>query len=273
MTTTDIENIEIPLLLEAILNRYGYDFREYAFSSLRRRIWKRILAEKLDTVSGLQERVLHDPECMARLFYDFSINVTDFFRDPDFYIAFRTKVVPLLRTYPFVRIWHAGCSTGEEVYSMAILLSEEGLYERCRIYATDINDTVLEKAKSGIFALKSMQEFTKNYIRAGGEKEFSEYYTAKADDAIFKQSLKKNLVFSKHNLASDGSFNEFNVILCRNVLIYFNKQLQDRVHNLFFDSLGQLGFLCLGKSENINFSAHCSDYSVFDNGQKIYRKE
>jgi len=272
MTTTDIENIEIPLLLEAILNRYGYDFREYAFSSLRRRIWKRIDAEKLNTISGLQERVLHDPGCMARLFYDFSINVTDFFRDPEFYITFRTKVVPLLRTYPFVRMWHAGCSTGEEVYSMAILLQEEGLYERCRIYATDINDTVLKKAKSGIFPLKSMQKFTKNYINAGGEKEFSEYYMTRQDDAIFHPSLKTNLVFSQHNLASDRSFNEFNVILCRNVLIYFNKHLQDRVHNLFFDSLCRFGFLCLGKKESINFSAHVADYEIFDKDQKLYRK-
>src|SRR6476469_470296 len=189
---TELEQLEIELLLEAIFRHYGVDFRSYAFSSIRRRIWKRINAEELPNVTALQERVLHDPQVMERLLLDLSINVTAMFRDPGFYREFRDKVVPLLRTYPFIRVWHAGCSTGEEVYSMAILLHEEGLYERCRIYATDINEAVLEQARAGIFPLERMQEYTENYIKAGGKKAFSEYYTAAYENAIFRSSLKEN---------------------------------------------------------------------------------
>src|SRR5512132_3148531 len=175
----DLELIEIQLLTEGIYRHYGFDFRDYSLPSLRRRIWKRVYAEGLSTISGLQEKVLHDASCMERLLLDLSINTTAMFRDPTFYLAFRQKVVPMLRTYPFVRIWHAGCSTGEEVYSMAILLEEEGLYDRCRIYATDINDVVLTRAREGIYALDRMQEYTQNYLKAGGRRSFSEYYTAK----------------------------------------------------------------------------------------------
>src|SRR6185295_14742042 len=174
------------------------------------------------TISGLQEKVLHDSACMERLLLDLSINTTAMFRDPTFYLAFRQHVVPLLRTYPFVRIWHAGCSTGEEVYSMAMLLQEEGIYDRCRIYATDINEAVLKKAMDGVYPIDLMQTYTNNYIRAGGSQSFSEYYTAAYDRAIFNASLRRNVVFAQHNLASDGSFNEFHLILCRNVMIYFN---------------------------------------------------
>src|SRR5439155_17804684 len=185
-------------------------------------------------IAGLLEKVLHDPACMERLLLDLSVNTTAMFRDPKLYLAFREKVVPLMRTYPFVSIWHAGCSTGEEVYSMAILLTEEGLYDRCRIYATDINDVVLQQAKDGIFPLNRMQEYTENYIRAGGKQSFSEYYTAKYDGALFSPTLTRNVVFSQHNLVTDRSFAEFNVIFCRNVLIYFDRELQDRVHGLFY---------------------------------------
>lgn len=272
MQKLDIEAIEIPLLLEAIFQRYGYDFRDYALSSLTRRIWKRIQDEGLSTVSGLQEKVLHDTGCMDRLLIDMSINVTDFFRDPGFYLAFRNKVVPILRTYPFIRIWHAGCSTGEEVYSIAIVLQEEGLYEKCKIYATDINDTVLKRARDGIFALKSMQEFTKNYIQAGGQRAFSEYYTARDHDAIFLSTLKKNLVFASHDLVMDTSFNEFNVILCRNVMIYFNKKLQNRVHELFHESLCNFGILGLGSKESLRFTSRESFYEDVDSRWKLYRK-
>src|SRR5207302_7303256 len=214
----ELEAVEIKLLTEGIYQHYGFDFRDYSMPSLKRRIWKRVYAEGLSTVSGLQEKVLHDPACMESLLLDLSINTTAMFRDPTFYLAFREKVVPVLRTYPFVRIWHAGCSTGEEVYSMSILLQEEGLYDRCRIYATDINEAVLQKAKSGIFPINTMQENTSNYIAAGGRGTFSDYYTARYDYAIFRPQLRENVVFAQHNLVTDSSFNHFNVIFCRNVL-------------------------------------------------------
>lgn len=272
MRNDELESIEIQLLLEGVFRHYGYDFREYARSSLKRRIWNAIRAEQLTTVSGFQERVLHDPACMERLLLELSVNTTSMFRDPSFYLIFRRKVVPLLRTYPFIRIWHAGCSTGEEVYSMAILLEEEGLYDRCRIYATDINEVVLRKAREGIFPLAVIQEYTNNYLKAGGTRSFSEYYTAAYDHAIFRPSLKKNVVFAQHNLVIDSSFNEFNVIACRNVMIYFQKSLQDRVHNLLHESLCLFGVLGLGDKESIRFTPHEKDYEELEHGEKLYRR-
>jgi chemotaxis protein methyltransferase CheR len=268
----EIENLEIRLMLEAVFEYYGYDFRDYAAASIRRRIWKRINTEQLKSVSGLQERILHDPACFGRLLRDLTINVTDFFRDPDFYRAFRQKVVPLLRTYPFVRIWHAGCASGEEVYSMAILLHEEGLYERCRLYATDIAEQVLEKAGTGIFPLKTMKRFTENHIKAGGKAPFSTYYTAKYNNAIFKPFLKKKILFAQHNLAVDSSFNEFNAVICRNVMIYFNHKLQARAHRLFYESLCYRGILGLGEKESLIATPHESDYELLDKENKLYRK-
>ncbi|MFL5577016.1 MAG: CheR family methyltransferase [Gemmatimonadaceae bacterium] len=267
-----LERVEIELLLEGIYRHYGFDFRSYAYASIRRRLWKRIEAEGLGTVSALQERVLHDPDVMNQLLLDLSINVTAMFRDPTFYVAFRQRVVPLLRTYPFIRVWHAGCSTGEEVYSMAILLEEEGLYDRARIYATDINEVVLHRAKSGIFPLDRMQEYTENYIRAGGARSFSEYYTAKYDGALFRQDLLKNVVFSQHNLVTDRSFAEFTVILCRNVLIYFDRPLQEHVHGLFYDSLSTFGILALGAKESLRFSKYEDCYEQLSGPDRIYRK-
>jgi chemotaxis protein methyltransferase CheR len=209
---------------------------------------------------------------MERLLLDLSINVTAMYRDPNFYVSFRENVVPLLRTYPFTRIWIAGCSTGEEVYSLAILLQEEDLYERTRIYATDINESVLDRARSGVFPLDKMREYTQNYIRAGGKRAFSEYYLAKYDGAQFQRSLIENVVFAQHNLVSDRSFNEFNVIVCRNVMIYFDRVLQDRVHRLFYDSLATFGVLGLGAKESINFSPHEDCYEELDANERIYRK-
>src|SRR5512132_970685 len=260
----ELEEIEVKLLTEGIYHHYGFDFRDYSLPSLRRRIWKRVYAEGLTTIAGLIEKVLHDPQSMERLLLDLSINTTAMFRDPTFYLAFRRKVVPLLRTYPFVRIWHAGCSTGEEVYSMAILLHEEGLYDRCRIYATDINEAVLQKAKSGIFPLSTMQENTSNYITAGGTGTFSDYYTARYDYAIFRPSLRENVVFAQHNLVTAASFNHFNVIFCRNVLIYFNNILQERVQQLFFDSMEMFGILGLGKKESVKYTSVSEDYEEID---------
>jgi len=268
----DLEKVEIDLLTEGIYRHYGFDFRDYSLPSLRRRIWKRIYAEGLSTVSGLIEKVLHDASCMERLLLDLSINTTAMFRDPTFYLAFRRKVVPLLRTYPFVRIWHAGCSTGEEVYSMAMLLQEEGLYDRCRIYATDINETVLQKAKAGIFPIATMQENTSNYISGGGHGTFSDYYTARYDYAIFRPSLRENVVFAQHNLVTDSSFNHFNVIFCRNVLIYFNNPLQERVQSLFLNSLEMFGILGLGKKETIRYTTVADHYEDLDTEERLYRR-
>ncbi len=268
----DLERVEISVLLEAIFQHYGFDFRTYAYASIRRRLWKRIHEAGLKNVSSLQERVLHDPAMMELLLLDLSINVTAMFRDPGFYRTFRQTIVPMLRTYPFIRIWHAGCSTGEEVYSMAILLQEEGLYDRARIYATDINEVVLKKAKEGIFSLERMQEYTDNYIKAGGTRSFSEYYTAKYGAALFNPSLTKNVVFSQHNLVTDRSFSEFNAIICRNVLIYFDKSLQSRVIGLFNDSMAMFGILALGSKESLRFSDYESSYEQVAPPEKIYRK-
>jgi len=268
----DLERIEVELLLEGVFRHYGFDFRSYAYASIRRRLWKRVEGEELRTISALQARILHEPEAMERLLLDLSVNVTAMFRDPSFYKEFRERVAPLLRTYPFIRIWHAGCSTGEEVFSMAILLEEEGLYERARLYATDINDVVLQRARQGIFPLDRMQEYTENYLRAGGKRSFSEYYTAKYDGAIFSPSLTRNIVFSQHNLVTDRSFSEFHVIFCRNVLIYFDKTLQDRVHSLFYDSLVMFGILALGSKESLKFSQYEPCYEKVSPTEKLYRK-
>jgi len=268
----EVERIEIDLLLEGVFRHHGYDFRSYAYASIRRRIWKRVRAEALDTVSALQQRVLHDSEALGRLLMDLSVNVTAMFRDPGFYATFRAAVVPLLRTYPFIRVWHAGCSSGEEVYSLAIVLQEEGLYERSRIYATDINEVMLQQAKEGIFPLDKMQEYTQNYQRAGGTSSFSEYYTAAYGGALFSPALKRNVVFSQHSLVTDGSFSEFNVILCRNVMIYFDRTLQSRVHELFYQSLPVYGILALGSKETLRFSGYEDHYDVISASEKIFRK-
>jgi chemotaxis protein methyltransferase CheR len=268
----DLERLEIELLLEAIFRRYGFDFREYAPASLKRRLHRRMTAEQVETVSQLQDLLLHEPACMERLLLDLSINVTSMFRDPSFYVAFRKKIVPPLRTYPFTRIWCAGCSTGEEVYSLAILLQEEGLYERTRIYATDINERVLDSAREGVFKLDRMQQYTQNYIRAGGTRDFSEYYVAAYGGARFSRSLIENVVFAPHNLATDRSFNSFNAIVCRNVMIYFDKALQDRVHHLFYESLERLGTLALGHKESVAFTPFADRYEEVDVTERLYKK-
>jgi chemotaxis protein methyltransferase CheR len=268
----DREEIEIGLLLEGVFRQYGYDFRGYAHASIRRRILNVVRAESLGSVSGLQERVLHDASCMERLLAALTVHVTAMFRDPGFYRAFRAKVVRALETYPFVRIWHAGCSTGEEVYSLAILLSEEGIYNRCRIYATDLSERVLQQARDGIFSLGAMKEYTENYVKAGGKAAFSEYYTARYDHAVFRPALRENVVFAPHNLVTDGSFNEFNVILCRNVMIYFDRELQNRVHELFYRSLARLGVLGLGKKESLRFTPYEGAYQELDGTERLFRK-
>lgn len=268
----DLELIEIELLLSAITRRYGYDFRNYAPASLRRRIRRILAREGVGTISELQSRILRDPYCMQRFVTNLAVSVTSMFRDPVFYLAFRQQVVPLLRTYPFIRLWHAGCSTGEEVYSIAIVLHEAGLYDRCRIYATDLSDELLDRARSGIYSLSHMREFTHNYLRAGGENDFSSYYTADHKNAILRADLRRHIVFSQHNLVSDGSFNEFHVILCRNVMIYFDMVLRDRVHRLLYESLGMFGILGLGLKESLRYTPHETCYEALEPAVHLYRR-
>lgn len=272
MLRESLDDLELKLLLDAIFHHYGYDFREYSRASVKRRMWRRMMEEGLATLSGLQERVLNDPGCMDRLLLDLSINVTSMFRDPTFYAAMREKVVPFLRTYPFIRIWNPGCSTGEETHSLAILLREEGLESRTRIYATDINGAVVRRAKEGIFPLDRMQEFTQNYVRYGGRSSFSDYYKVYGDRARFDPTLLEDAVFAPHNLVSDASFNEFNLIVCRNVMIYFDRVLQDKVHDLFYKSLVRSGVLALGHKESIRFTSHADAYEEVDHQEKLYRR-
>jgi chemotaxis protein methyltransferase CheR len=267
-----LEDLEIQLLLEGICHHAGYDFRNYLPPMVKRRIWQCVRDEKLRTISGFQEKTLHDPDCLLRLVQALSINVSSLFRDPHFFLALRRLVLPRLRTYPFIRIWHAGCATGEEAYSLAILLQEEGIYDRCRIYATDMNAAALVQAKKGIIPCPALKESATAYVRAGGRGSLSDHYLAAADGAVFAPALRKNIVFAQHNLVTDGSFNEFNLICCRNVLIYFNQPLQGRVHQLFHESLVRFGMLGLGSKESIQFSRHEHCYEEIDREQRLYRK-
>jgi chemotaxis protein methyltransferase CheR len=265
-----LEDLELRLLLEGVWSCYGYDFRDYALTSIRRRVRFFMEEEGLSTVTSVQDRVLHDPLALRRFLRALSVNVTAMFRDPSFYRALREVVVPVMRTYPAVRIWHAGCATGEEVYSVAILLREEGLYDRCRLYATDINDAVLRQAQRGELPLSSMRENTRHYIEAGGGHGFARWYKTRDDRAVLDPELRRNIVFAQHNLATDGSFNDFHLVVCRNVLIYFNRTLQDRVHRLLYDSLVRFGFLGLGLKETMRFTPHEGHYEELP--ERLYRK-
>jgi len=265
-------NLEIELILEAIFQQYGYDFRNYSKAHVKRRLLSRLSTSGLKSISEMQHKVLHEPGFFDQLLRDLSINVTEMFRDPSFYLAIRKEIIPILKTYPFIKVWHAGCSTGEEVYSFAILLKEEGLYNRVQIYATDFNTNVLEIAKKGIYPINRIKEFTANYQQAGGRQSFSDYYMADYNNVIFDQSLKKNIVFAEHNLVTDSVFAEVNIIICRNVLIYFNRDLQDTVFSLFSDSLINGGFLCLGSKETIQFSSKAGLYETINFQEKLYKK-
>jgi chemotaxis protein methyltransferase CheR len=267
-----LEDFELELLLEALHRRHGFDFRGYALASLRRRVWRRVELDGLGTITALTDRILHDEDTLARLMRDLSINVTEMFRDPGFHRALRELAFPLLRTYPFVRIWNAGCSTGEEAYSVAIALDEAGLLERSRIYATDMNEGALAQARTGAFPLERMQSYTENYQRAGGTRSFSEYYAARGSTAVFDERLVRNVVFAQHNLATDRSFNEFHLIICRNVMIYFGRDLQRHVHELFLDSLVPLGLLGLGRKEAIQPPELASRYEPLEPTEKLFRR-
>jgi chemotaxis protein methyltransferase CheR len=265
------EDLELELLLLAIYRLTGYDFRNYMRSSIMRRATHRMNAEKLTSITSLTDKIIRDERVLTEILKDFSINVTEMFRDPGFFKALREEVIPILRGLPVIRIWHAGCSTGEEVYSMAILLEEEGLYDRAKIYATDMNENVLKKAQSGTMPLHKMQAYTKNYMLAGGTRSFSEYYSADCEAAYLNDSLKKNMVFAQHNLVTDGSLNEFHLIICRNVLIYFNQELQQQVFRLFDASLSSGGFLGLGTKESAR--TDLGFLEAFNPKEKIYRKK
>ncbi len=265
------EKIEIDLLLEAIYRKYHYDFKDYARAHLKRRLKYRLKMTQLASFSQMQHKVLYDRTYFESLLLDLSINVTEMFRDPTFYLAIRREVIPRIKDLPFIKIWHAGCATGEEVYSMAILLKEEGLYDKVQIYATDFNTLVLEKAKEAIYPIELIKEYTVNYQKAGGLDSFAEYYSAKYESVILNPGLKERIVFADHNLVTDGVFGEMNVILCRNVLIYFTKKLQARVVELFLDSLAPKGLLCLGSKESLQFSEHYRRFETLVEKEKIYR--
>lgn len=263
---------DLRLLLETVHERAGLDFRNYAYSSLRRRVARAVALANAGNIAGLHQRLRSDDRLLTDLIRGLTVHTTAMFRDPAFFRIFRQQVVPVLRTYPFVRLWVAGCSTGEEVYSLSILLHEEGLAGRCRIYATDVSDPVLELARSGVFPLAAMKEYSANYQAAGGTVPFSEYFTADSESVIFRRYLRDIVVFGTHNLVSDASFNEFNVILCRNVMIYFQRELQSRVHQLFYDSLVTFGYLGLGRSETVRFIPQAQCYEAIDGRERLFRK-
>lgn len=269
---TDVLSIEIDGLLEAVFRRYGYDFRNYSRAHLKRRLLHRMSMSESESIASMMHRALVDKEFFGELLATLSINVTEMFRDPPFYKALREEILPRLETWPFFKIWHAGCSTGEEVYSMAILLHEAGMTDRARIYATDFNPEALRKAKDGIYPLEAIRNYTKNYQKAGGEGSFADYYTAHYDSAKLDKIIRKNIVFSEHNLVTDGVFGEMHLIFCRNVLIYFDTTLQKRVVKLFHESLSPGGFLCLGTKESLQFSDHEEAFERILDRQKIYRR-
>jgi len=266
-----ITDKQLDEVLEDVFDVYGYDFKSYAKASMHRRINRLIAIDKFPSFTEFRYRIRTDKNYFHRFVEEITVNVTEMFRDPAFFTALRTEVLPAIATKPFIRIWHAGCSTGEEVYSTAILLKEANMLHKTLIYATDLNPDVVEKAKSGIFQLDRMKQYSENYIASGGKADFSSYYTAKYDRVIFNEELKKRMIFATHNLVSDGSFNEFQLILCRNVLIYFDKDLQQKVFDLFDKSLDSLGFLALGTKETLRFSPFIGRFRQLDK-MKIWRK-
>ncbi|HEY0916208.1 MAG TPA: CheR family methyltransferase [Solimonas sp.] len=266
-------DIELQLLVDAIYLKYHYDFRGYAQASLKRRLTTAMSRFDCSTLSQLQDRVLHDPSVFQPLLDYLTVQVSDLFRDPAYFLALREKVVPLLRTYPSLRLWVAGCSTGEEVYSLAILLREEGLLDRSLIYATDINTQALQMAQAGVYDIDRLPGFTENHRRAGGRTSLSDYYSAAYGKAVFDKSLRKQIVFSDHSLATDSVFAEMHLVSCRNVLIYFNRDLQDRAVGLFREALCRKGFLGIGAKESLRFSSHAEAFADYALADRIYQKK
>lgn len=272
MDKMNFDNKDLKDLLESIRFVYGYDFTEYSDASIRRRIDHFMSSRKIITLEKLGKMILQDEKMFEKFIQEVSVTVTEMFRDPPFYKSLRENVMKRLATYPFIKVWIAGCATGEEIYSIAILFQEEGLLHRSVIYATDINQRSIQIAKDGVYPLENMKSYTVNYQKAGGTKSFSEYYKAKYNSVIFDKSLKQNIVFAPHNLSVDKSFNEFQLIICRNVLIYFNQQLQNKVINLFYESLCPFGFLGLGNKESLLFSDKKKHFDEIDRKEKIFMK-
>ena len=272
VTPPEVEPIEVSLLLEAIFQRYGYDFRGYARASVERRLQQFLSASGCATYTEVIGRVLRDDGFFHKLVPYFSVSVTSLFRDPFFYAAVRHEVFPLLRTWPHFKVWHAGCATGEEVYSLAILLREDGLLDRALLYATDISQPALDTGKAGIYSLEVLRQGSRNYLEAGGQGSLSNYYRARYDAGVMDSSLGARVTFARHNLAMDRSFGEMQLIVCRNVLIYFDQALQDRVLGLFADSLDNGGYLCLGDKETLAFSAMADRFTVVDDKARIFKK-
>ena len=266
-----VQDHEIEQLIKDVHELYGYDFSLYSRASFKRRVNRICLIDKFASFAELRYKLVNEPEYLKHFIEEITVNVTEMFRDPHFFKALRENILPQLGTYPLIRIWIAGCSTGEEAYSVAILLKEAGLYHKSLIYATDINPSVLEIASSGIFPISQMKVYSENYILSGGKKDFSDYYTANYDSVKFDKSLREKMILSTHNLVSDSSFNSFQLIICRNVLIYFDKKLQERVFHLFDDSLENLGYLALGTKETLRFSHLQNRYQQMED-QKIWKK-
>ncbi|MET0288305.1 MAG: CheR family methyltransferase [Pseudoxanthomonas sp.] len=272
MNEAELFDLELRVMLEAIYQRYHYDFREYAISSLRRRVQQAMSRFGCPRVVDLQHRLLHEPELFAQAMQFFTVQVSEMFRDPEYFLALREHVMPVLGTYPSLKIWVAGCSTGEEVWSLAILLQEEGLLERTLLYATDINPEALATAERGAFAIDRMAQFSGNYLRAGGKASLSDYYTTAYNGAVLDRQLKRNIVFADHSLATDAVFSEVQLVSCRNVLIYFNRALQDRAIGLFHEALVHRGFLGLGSKESLQFGQHANQFDTLLREQRVYRK-
>lgn len=272
-SNTDLFNIELQLLLEAIFLRYGYDFRNYSKAHIKRRVLHRLGTSQLSTVTQLLDKVLRDRVFFREFLDDLSINVTEMFRDPEFYKSLRENIIPKLQTYAYFKIWHAGCSTGEEAYSLAILLKEEGLLDRCQVYATDFNQKVLEIAKEGVYHKDDIEQYERNYLLSGGINKLSDYYKTMYGSVMFNKELSSRIVFADHNLVTDSVFADVHLILCRNVMIYFEKNLQENVLNLFYESLVPSGILCLGTKESIKFTRFEKLFETIDEKQKIFKKK
>jgi chemotaxis protein methyltransferase CheR len=273
MENSEIEDVELQLLLQVIYLKYDYDFRDYTLTSLKRQVLSRLSGSGLKSLIEMRQKVLDDPNFFKLLLNDLSITFSEMFRDPSFYRAIREHLIPVLRTYPVIKVWHAGCASGEEVYSTAIVLQEEGLYERAQIYATDFNDTILQQARNGIYPIEHLKKYTVNYQESGGKHSFEQYFTVRHNSMIVDQSLKSHIVFTNHDLVQDGVLDEMNLIFCRNVLVYFNERLQCRVFKLFFDSLCPQGFLCLGSHEHTRFSSYARFFDPIIREEKIYKRK
>jgi len=267
-----LEKIEIDLLIAGIFSCYGYDFKNYARASLKRRIQKRVAEEGLNNISELIPLIIHNRNVFELFLRDMSVTVTEMFRDPEMYKKLKEDVFPNLAKLPYIKIWHAGCATGEEVYSMAIMLQEFGIYDKCHLYATDYNNASIENAEKGIYPIGLLKQYSSNYLNAGGTSSLSNYYHAKYESVIFNQSLKENITFAHHNLVTDNVFTEAHLIICRNVLIYFDNFLQNRVFSLFTESLNSKGFLCLGSRETLDFSDVIHQYQTINREHRIYQR-